>query len=106
MTKKILREHWLADTKEGFDQFAIEIDGKPIMRLAQQDKLFAFQIDTLNCGFGAALIKQDDAKLYLVAYVSKKLISADRRCVTLDKEYVGYNQDPVMFTWKAVYITH
>ena len=59
---------------------------QPILKLPDHSKPFILRTDASNFGLGAALMQQHDEKLHPVAYASKKLVPAENRYSTLEKE--------------------
>ena len=59
---------------------------EPILKLPDHQKPFILRTDVSNCGLGASLLREHDDKLYLVAYASKKLCSAECKYSTFERE--------------------
>ena len=61
---------------------------KPILKLQLLDhqKPFILRTDASNCGLEASLMQEHNDKLHPVAYASKKLTSAERKYLTLERE--------------------
>ena len=62
---------------------------RPILKLPDHSKPFILRTDASNCELGAALMQQPDERLYPMAYVGKKLASAETSYSTLEKECLG-----------------
>ena len=62
---------------------------RSILKHPDHSKPFILRIDASNCGLGAPLMQQHDERLYPVAYASKKLVRAETKYSTLEKECLG-----------------
>ena len=58
---------------------------RPILCLPDH-KTFILRTDASNCGLGAALVQEHEGRVFPIAYGSKKLTSAERKCSTIEKE--------------------
>ena len=77
--------HWEQAQEKVFINLLECLIEKPILKLPDHDSPFALRTDASNCGLGAAFKQEYDGKLYPIAYASKKLTSAKKRCLTVKK---------------------
>ena len=88
MTKKDHPEKlkWAEAGRNSFEKLKEEICKKPILRMPDEKKEFVLRTDASNVSIGAVLMQEFDGKLHPIAYQSRKLVNAELRYATVEKE--------------------
>ena len=88
MTKKgepdVLR--WNCKSEEAYEELKRRLSQHPILRLPQFDKEFILTTDASQEGIGAVLSQEYEGVKMPVMYVSRKLIPAETRYSTIERE--------------------
>ena len=77
---------WDAESNESFQTLKTALTQKPILRLPNFEKQFALQTDASDLGLGAVLLQEHDGVNMPVMYISRKLIAAETRYSTIERE--------------------
>ena len=88
MTKKDRPEKlkWTEEEKKSFEKLKEAICKGPILRMPDEDKEFVLRTDASNYSIGAVLMQEFEGKLHPIAYQSRKLLDAETRYATVEKE--------------------
>ena len=76
---------WGGEEEESFRKLKECMVSPPILRLPCFDRLFMFKVDASDRGVGAVLM-QDHAEDFPIAYASKKLLPREQNYSTIEKE--------------------
>ncbi|KAK7110753.1 uncharacterized protein [Littorina saxatilis] len=88
MTKKSLPDKlkWSDEAKKSFARLKRMVSEKPVLKMPDFGKDFVLRTDASDRGIGAVLMQLHGEKLHPVAYQSKKLLGAESRYATVEKE--------------------
>lgn len=77
---------WTEECERAFRTLKGKLIAKPIMILPDVNKPFVLRTDASDRGIGAVLMQDQGEGLHPVAYASKKLLDAETRYATIEKE--------------------
>ena len=77
---------WTEECERAFRTLKEKLIAKPIMILPDVNKPFVLRTDASDRGIGAVLMQDQGDGLHPVAYASKKLLDAETRYATIEKE--------------------
>jgi transposase InsO family protein len=77
---------WTPDCERAFQTLKSRLVSRPVLRLPDLTQPFVLRTDASAEGLGAVLLQESDGVLHPVAYASRKLIEAEIRYSTIEKE--------------------
>jgi RNase H-like domain found in reverse transcriptase len=91
LMKKDQKWSWGEEQQQAFDEIKDRVTSSPILRFADDSKLFRIEADSSDFATGAVLSQQsdDDLKWHLIAFYSKSLNAVKRNYDIHDKEMLA-----------------
>ena len=80
---------WGKEQQEAFEELKKRFSEGPVLRLIEPSLPFILTTDASDVGLGAVLQQEHNDGIHPVAYLSKKLISAEERYPTHDRELLA-----------------
>ena len=80
------RFEWTADAEEAFKKIKALLTSEPILSCPDYSKPFYIQCDAFDSGIGGILVQGDGEEEKIIAYMSQKLNSAQRKYQTTERE--------------------
>src|SRR5262249_17340639 len=90
LTKKDARFEWDQERQRAFEEIRRRLANAPLLAYPRHDKVFVVRTDASDYGIGAVLLQPDaEGNAVPVAYASRKLLDAETRYTTTEKECLG-----------------
>ena len=101
---------WNCKSEEAYEELKRRLSQHPILRLPQFDKEFILTTDASQEGIGAVLSQEYEGVKMPVMYVSRKLIPAETRYSTIERECLALvwavkRLDPYLYGRELVLVT-
>ena len=80
------RIEWKEAQEAAYRTLKNAVTSKPVLHLPDHDKSYTLRVDASEVGIGAVLLQEHDNSLFPVGYRSKKLMSAEKRYSTIERE--------------------
>lgn len=80
---------WSTDANKTFEKIKISLTTSPVLSSPSFDKPFFLMTDASDVGVGAVLYQLEGSLEHPIAYMSKKLIKAQRKYSTTERELIG-----------------
>ena len=77
---------WTQETTNSFEKLRKLLSSEPVLRIPDNNKEYVLRTDASGRGLGAVLLQEHNGKLHPVAYQSRKLLGAETRYATVEKE--------------------
>ena len=80
------RIEWKEAQEAAYRTLKNAVTSKPVLHLPDHDKSYTLRVDAVRSWYWAVLLQEHDNSLFPVGYGSKKLMSAERRYSTIERE--------------------
>jgi hypothetical protein len=77
---------WTPEAVSSFEKLRKLLSEEPVLKIPDDTKSYVLRTDASSRGLGAVLLQEFEGKLHPVAYQSRKLLGAETRYATVEKE--------------------